>query len=84
MGGTERGIQTPEITCSPCFGGAFLTLRPSIYGNLLLEKIKQHGCKVFLVNTGFKWKRGTILNLRRQELIHKIMDGSIISSYGKR
>ncbi|MCL2540812.1 MAG: phosphoenolpyruvate carboxykinase (ATP) [Firmicutes bacterium] len=53
MGGTENKIAEPELTFSSCFGAPFLPLRPIIYGQLLLDKIEQHGCNVWLVNTGW-------------------------------
>lgn len=79
VAGTERGIQKPEITCSPCFGGAFLTLPPEIYGNLFLEKIKEYGCNVYLINTGLNGKGERYSISETREYIHKIMDGRILN-----
>lgn len=57
VAGTERGINSPTATFSPCFGAAFLTLPPYRYANLLKEKIEKHNTNVYLVNTG--WVGGT-------------------------
>lgn len=56
VGGTEVGVTEPEATFSPCFGGPFLVWHPHKYAELLSEKIKTHGSKVWLVNTG--WNGG--------------------------
>ncbi|MEN9362150.1 MAG: Phosphoenolpyruvate carboxykinase [Verrucomicrobiota bacterium] len=56
VAGTERGVTEPQATFSPCFGGPFLPLPPTRYADLLIEKIKKHGAKVWLVNTG--WSGG--------------------------
>ncbi len=51
--GTERGVVEPEPTFSTCFGAPFMPRRPEVYGNLLREKIGQHGATCWLVNTGW-------------------------------
>ena len=53
MAGTERGVTEPEPTFSTCFGAPFMPRRPEVYGNLLREKIAQHGATCWLVNTGW-------------------------------
>jgi phosphoenolpyruvate carboxykinase (ATP) len=57
LAGTERGLgDKPEATFSACFGAPFLPLKPSIYANLLAEKLAQHQTHVWLLNTG--WSGG--------------------------
>ena len=56
VAGTEVGVKDPTATFSPCFGGPFLVWHPNKYAELLAEKIKQHGTRVWLVNTG--WSGG--------------------------
>lgn len=56
LAGTERGIRQPEATFSACFGEPFLPLSPLVYAKMLKEKVRQHGSKVFLINTG--WSGG--------------------------
>jgi phosphoenolpyruvate carboxykinase (ATP) len=56
VAGTEQGITEPQATFSACFGAAFMVWHPSRYAELLAEKIRQHGSKVWLINTG--WSGG--------------------------
>ena len=53
VAGTERGVTEPEPTFSTCFGAPFMPRRPEVYGNLLKEKIAEHGATCWLVNTGW-------------------------------
>jgi len=53
VAGTERGVTEPQATFSTCFGAPFLPLRPTVYADLLGEKIERHGVQVWLVNTGW-------------------------------
>ncbi len=56
VAGTEMGIKEPQATFSPCFGGPFLVWHPSKYASLLAEKLRIHGSRVWLINTG--WSGG--------------------------
>ncbi len=56
VAGTEKGISEPTATFSTCFGAPFMPLNPSVYANLLGEKIKKHGSQCWLINTG--WSGG--------------------------
>ncbi|ARV62739.1 phosphoenolpyruvate carboxykinase (ATP) [Nostocales cyanobacterium HT-58-2] len=54
VAGTEKGLSDePEVVFSACFGAPFMALHPSIYANLLRQKIEQHKVKVWLLNTGW-------------------------------
>ncbi len=53
VAGTERGITEPKVTFSTCFGSPFLPLHPGVYAEMLGEKLKRHGSKVWLLNTGW-------------------------------
>jgi phosphoenolpyruvate carboxykinase (ATP) len=53
VAGTEVGVKEPAATFSPCFGGPFLVWHPNKYADLLAEKIRKHGTRVWLVNTGW-------------------------------
>ena len=86
VAGTERGIIEPVPTFSACFGGAFLPLHPSVYANLLQQKLQEHGTTAYLVNTG--WSGGAALNSDgtarprmdipiTRAVITAILDGSI-------
>ena len=56
LAGTERGVTEPEATFSTCFGEPFLPLSPTVYAEMLGEKITKHNARVYLVNTG--WSGG--------------------------
>jgi phosphoenolpyruvate carboxykinase (ATP) len=68
VAGTEVGVKEPSATFSPCFGGPFLVWHPSKYAELLAAKIKQHGTRVWLVNTG--WSGGAYGTGKRIKLAH--------------
>jgi ATP-dependent phosphoenolpyruvate carboxykinase len=68
VAGTEMGVKEPSATFSPCFGGPFLVWHPSKYAELLAAKMKQHGTRVWLVNTG--WSGGAYGTGKRIKLAH--------------
>jgi len=68
VAGTEVGVKEPSATFSPCFGGPFLVWHPSKYAELLAAKMKQHGTRVWLVNTG--WSGGAYGTGKRIKLAH--------------
>ncbi len=54
LAGTETGLGTePQATFSTCFGAPFLPLYPTVYAELLGQKIQKHNASVWLVNTGW-------------------------------
>ncbi len=72
IAGTEEGITEPQTTFSACFGSPFLPLHPTVYAELLGEKIKKGTQKgdgkinVWLINTG--WSGGSYGEGQRTEL----------------
>lgn len=56
VAGTENGVTEPKATFSTCFGAPFMVHHPSVYAELLGEKIKKHNAECWLVNTG--WSGG--------------------------
>jgi phosphoenolpyruvate carboxykinase (ATP) len=56
VAGTEKGVTEPTATFSTCFGAPFMALHPTVYTNLLGEKIAKHNVNCWLVNTG--WSGG--------------------------
>lgn len=83
VAGTEAGIKDPTLTFSTCFGAPFLPLRPKVYGDLLKEKIRQHGSKVWLINTGWtggKYGEGSRISLKyTRSMITAAMKGELDS-----
>ena len=53
IAGTEIGVTEPIATFSTCFGAPFMPRHPSIYGNLLKERIAKGNVQCWLVNTGW-------------------------------
>ncbi len=54
VAGTEKGLgNEPQATFSTCFGAPFMALHPSVYANMLGERIAQHKVNCWLVNTGW-------------------------------
>ncbi|MCT4609386.1 MAG: phosphoenolpyruvate carboxykinase [Pelagimonas sp.] len=81
VAGTERGVTEPEPTFSTCFGAPFMPRRPEAYGNLLREKIAQHGATCWLVNTGWTggaYGTGSRMPIRAtRALLTAALDGSL-------
>ena len=66
LAGTERGVTEPQATFSACFGAVFLVWHPTKYAEMLGRLLKEHGSKVWLVNTG--WSGGAYGAGRRMKL----------------
>ncbi len=77
LAGTERGITEPQPSFSPAFGEAFLTLHPTMYSKTLIGKMKEHGAKAYLVNTGWNGTGNRISLKDTRAIIDAIIDGSI-------
>jgi phosphoenolpyruvate carboxykinase (ATP) len=57
LAGTEAGMGSdPEATFSTCFAAPFLALPPTIFSQMLQERIERHGTHCYLLNTG--WSGG--------------------------
>ena len=77
LAGTERGITEPLPSFSPAFGEAFLSLHPTKYAETLGNKMKEHGAKAYLVNTGWNGTGKRISIKDTRAIIDAIIDGSI-------
>ena len=53
VAGTERGVTEPQATFSACFGAPFMPLHPTVYGDMLAEKLTMSGAGAWLINTGW-------------------------------
>ncbi len=82
VAGTEKGLgKEPQATFSTCFGAPFMPRHPSVYGNLLRDKISTHNVDCWLVNTG--WTGGVYGVGHRMPIAHTrallsaALDGSL-------
>src|ERR1700736_3419998 len=88
VAGTEVGVTEPQATFSACFGAPFLVWHPAKYAELLASKIKQHGTRVWLVNTGWSGgaygtgKRIKLANTRA--IIDAIHSGALVTAKTQR
>jgi phosphoenolpyruvate carboxykinase (ATP) len=81
VAGTEIGVTEPEATFSTCFGAPFMPRHPSIYGNLLKERIAKGHVDCWLVNTGWtggKYGVGKRMPIKAtRTLLNAALDGSL-------
>ena len=81
VAGTERGVSEPQATFSSCFGAVFLVWHPTRYAEMLGSLLKEHGSRVWLVNTG--WSGGPYGTGQRMKLsytramIHAALSGKL-------
>ncbi len=83
VAGTEIGVTEPDATFSTCFGAPFMPRHPSVYGNLLKERIAKGGVDCWLVNTGWtggKYGVGNRMPIKvTRALLNAALDGSLNS-----
>jgi phosphoenolpyruvate carboxykinase (ATP) len=83
VAGTEKGVTEPQATFSTCFGAPFMVLSPTVYANMLGERISTHKVSVWLINTG--WSGGTYGTGQRikigytRAMVHAALDGALNS-----
>ena len=81
VAGTEIGVTEPEATFSTCFGAAFMPRHPSVYGNLLKERIAKGQVQCWLVNTGWtggKYGTGSRMPIKAtRALLNAVLDGKM-------
>ena len=81
VAGTETGITEPKPTFSACFGAPFMPLHPGLYAELLGKKIRRHGVRVWLVNTGWTggpYGQGTRMRLSyTRAMITAALEGAL-------
>lgn len=81
VAGTEVGVTEPVATFSACFGAPFLVWHPTKYAHLLADKMREHGTKAYLVNTGWSggaYGTGARMSLKHTRgIIDAIHDGTI-------
>ena len=78
------GVTEPKATFSACFGAPFMPMHPSVYGELLSEKIDEHNASCWMLNTG--WIAGGFGKSDRirikwtRALLNAALDGSLNNS----
>lgn len=82
VAGTEKGLgKEPLATFSTCFGAPFMPRHPSVYGNLLREKIANGDVTCWLVNTGWTggvYGVGSRMPIKyTRALLHGALDGTL-------
>ena len=53
LAGTETGVTDPQTTFSACYGAPFMALNPSVYADLLHQRLEMTGAQTWLINTGW-------------------------------
>ena len=81
VAGTEIGVTEPTATFSTCFGAPFMPRHPSVYGNLLKDRIARGGVQCWLVNTGWtggQYGTGSRMPIKAtRALLNAALDGSL-------
>ncbi|MBV7264771.1 phosphoenolpyruvate carboxykinase [Erythrobacter ani] len=81
VAGTEIGVTEPEATFSTCFGAPFMPRHPSVYGNLLKERIAKGQVQCWLLNTGWtggKYGTGNRMPIKAtRALLNAALDGDL-------
>ena len=52
MPGTEAGNDEIKKIFSPCYGSPFMPRPVKVYSDMLMDKITNENCNVYLINTG--------------------------------
>ena len=81
IAGTEEGIVEPQATFSACFGAPFMPLHPTLYANMLGQKMSKTNVNVWLINTGWsggKYGVGSRISLKyTRSMISSAMNGKL-------
>ncbi|MBF0504647.1 MAG: phosphoenolpyruvate carboxykinase (ATP) [Candidatus Omnitrophica bacterium] len=84
VAGTELGIKEPQATFSACFGKAFLMVHPTLYAQILAQKMQEHRSSAYLINTGWisgSYGVGYRIPLKDNRLaVDAILDGRLDKS----
>jgi phosphoenolpyruvate carboxykinase (ATP) len=81
VAGTERGVKEPEATFSTCFGAPFLPRPARVYAELLGARLREHGSRVWLINTGWTgggYGLGSRIRIPyTRAMVHAALDGKL-------
>jgi phosphoenolpyruvate carboxykinase (ATP) len=81
LAGTETGVTEPTATFSRFFGQPFMPSLPSVYSQMLGEKMEKFNTSVYLINTGWsggKYGTGERIDLTlTRKMVDAALNGSI-------
>lgn len=81
LAGTETGIKEPVSTFSRFFGAPFMPRNPDVYAAMLGDKLKAHGTRVYLINTGWTggpYGTGSRMDITvTRHIIHQVLDSDL-------
>mgnify|MGYP004707619069 CR=1 FL=1 len=77
LAGTERGITEPTPTFSACFGAAFLSLHPTCYADILLQRVRKAGGEAWLINTGWNGKNQRISLSDTRRIVNAVLNNEL-------
>ncbi|WP_373055920.1 phosphoenolpyruvate carboxykinase (ATP) [Zunongwangia sp. H14] len=81
VAGTEAGITEPVPSFSACFGEPFMPLHPTVYAEMLSEKMQEANVNVWLINTGWSggpYGVGSRIKLKyTRSMISEILKGNL-------
>ncbi|MEM9647848.1 MAG: phosphoenolpyruvate carboxykinase (ATP) [Bacteroidota bacterium] len=88
VAGTEAGVVEPQPSFSACFGSPFMPLHPTVYAEMLSNKMQESGVDVWLINTGWTggpYGVGTRMKLKyTRAMISAALSGELgLYSYDK-
>jgi phosphoenolpyruvate carboxykinase (ATP) len=82
LAGTEADMESDvEATFSTCFGAPFLPLPATTYSRMLSEKLREHGTRCYLINTGWSggpYGVGSRINLAAtRQMVQAVINGKL-------
>ena len=71
----------PQPSFSACFGAPFMPLHPTVYAEMLIDKMNNNNVNVWLVNTGWTggaYGVGTRMKLKyTRAMINAVLNGDL-------
>ena len=81
LAGTEVGVKEPTATFSTCFGAPFMPRHPSVYAQMLGERMDRYEVPVWLVNTGWTggpYGQGERMNITwTRQMVRAALSGAL-------
>ncbi len=82
LAGTEADMEHDvEATFSACFGAPFLPLPATTYASMLSEKLREHGSRCYLINTGWSggpYGEGERIDINAtREMVSAVIEGRL-------